>query len=303
MSNDRKNTEYYRLYEQKRRQESSRKKRVMKNLRKIVRRVARKIAAKTGIDADLAWSAIRIAILRIEDGLSYRRMATHLETNPDDLRRCGLDHALSKSTLHNRVRMLWDMGKDFMDEVVLAVSDGERTADLHGDSTGFGLRKYKSWHHAKYGEMTGHDFAKLHVIAAVGGRILSFEATPGTSADSPEFARMFSRIPKGGYGIVALDSAYDSYENCRLIAESGRGPAIKPAKGNEKPRGFSARARMLQWLRDRPDEFWRAYHQRSQAESLFSAMKERTGSVLRAKLDGTVTVELFARVLCYNLTV
>ncbi len=60
---------------------------------------------------------------------------------------------------------------------------------------------------------------------------------------------------------------------------------------------------MLQWLRDRPDEFWRAYHMRSQVEALFSAMKERTGSVLRSKLDGTITVELFARVLCYNLTV
>ena len=60
---------------------------------------------------------------------------------------------------------------------------------------------------------------------------------------------------------------------------------------------------MLQWLRVRPDEFWRTYHKRSQAESLFSSMKERTGSVLRAKLDGTITVELCARVLCYNLTV
>ena len=77
----------------------------------------------------------------------------------------------------------------------------------------------------------------------------------------------------------------------------------KPAKGHEKPRGFGVRARMLQWLRDRPDEFWQAYHKRSQVESLFSVMEERTGSVLRARLDGTITVELFARVLYYNLTV
>ncbi len=115
-----------------------------------------------------------------------------------------------KSTLHNRVKMLGDMGKDFMDEVMLAMSEGEYTVDLHGDSTGFGLRKYKSWSHAKHREVTGHDFAKLHVIGAIGGRILSFEATPGTSGDSPEFAHMIGRIPKGGYGIVALDSAYDS---------------------------------------------------------------------------------------------
>ena len=223
MSNDRKNTEYYRPCEQKRRQESSRKKRARKNLGGIVRRVARKMADKTGIDARLAWSAIRIAILRIENGLSYRGMATHLDTNPDDLRRCGLDCALSKSTLHNRMKMLWDMGKGFMDGAVPAVSDGERTADLHGGPAGFGLRKYRSWHHAKYGEMTGHDFAKLRIVGAIGGRILSFEATPGTSGDSPELARMFGRIPRGGCGTAALDSAYDSYENC------GRPSPGKPA--------------------------------------------------------------------------
>ncbi len=302
MSNNRKNTDYCRLYEQKRRQESFRRKRMMKNLRKIVRRAAGRMADKTGIDARLAWSAIRIAILRIENGLSYRTMATHLDANPDDLRRCGLDRALSKSTLHNRAVMLWDMGKDFMDEVVLAMSDGEYTVDLHGDSTGFGLRKYKSWSHAKHGEVTGRDFAKLRIVGAIGGRILSFEATPGTSGDSPELARTLSRIPRGGCGIVALDSAYDSYKNCGLIAKSGRVPVIKPAKGNEKPRGFSARARMLRWLRDRPDEFWRAYHKRSRAESLLSAMKERTGSVLRSKMDGTITAEMFARMPCYSLT-
>ncbi len=171
--------------------------------------------------------------------------------------------ARSQSTLHSRMTMFWDMGKDFMDEVVPAVSDGRRTADLHGGPAGFGLRRHRSWHHARYGEMTGHDFAKLYVIGAIGGRILSFEATSGTSGDSPEFARMFGRIPRGGCGIVALDSAYDSYKNCELIAKSGRGSVIKPAKGHKKPRGFSARARMLRWLRDRPDEFWRAHHQRS----------------------------------------
>ena len=93
MSNDRKNTDYNRLYEQRGGQESSRRKRARKSMGGIVRSVARKMAAETGIDAGLAWSAIRIAILRIENGLSYRRMATHLETNPDDLRRCGLNYA------------------------------------------------------------------------------------------------------------------------------------------------------------------------------------------------------------------
>ena len=157
MSSNRKNTGHCRPCEQKRRQESPRKKRARKSLGGIVRRVARKMAAETGIDTRLAWSVIRIAILRIKNGLSCRRMVMHLETNPDDLRRCGLRYAPSKSTLHNRMKMLWDMGKDFMDGAVQAVSDGGHTADLHGGPAGFGLRRYRSWSHAKHGEVTGHD--------------------------------------------------------------------------------------------------------------------------------------------------
>lgn len=113
---------------------------------------------------------------------------------------------------------------------------------------------------------------------------------------------MFERIPEGR-SIVALDPAYDSYDNCNRISSRGRIPVIKPAKGKAKPHGFNARSRMLQWLQDRPDEFLRAYSKRFTIESVFSAIKDRMGSALRSKLDGTRTVELFARVLCYNLTV
>ena len=83
---------------------------------------------------------------------------------------------------------------------------------------------------------------------------------------------MLARIPRGGCGIVAPDLAYDSYGNCRLIAEGGRVPVTRPARGNEMPRWFGARARMPRWLCNRPDEFWRAYHQRSRAGSPFSVI-------------------------------
>ena len=62
--------------------------------------------------------------------------------------------------------------------------------DLHGDSIGFGLLAYKSWYNAKYGEISCHDYAKLHVIAAAAGKIVAFEVTSGTTADSPQFKRI-----------------------------------------------------------------------------------------------------------------
>lgn len=300
MTQYRKNTDYYRLYEQKRRQEGSRKKGARKELGKAVRKLARDIELETGIDENRAWSAIRVAIFMVENRLSYRRLATHLENNASECRRCGLDYSPSKSTLHDMVKMIWKMGKKFMNAVVSSMSDKDHIGDMYGDSTGLGVGEYRRWVDAKYGEVSVHDYVKLHVMAAVHGRILAFEVTVGTAGDSPEFARMYQRIPEGS-GIVALDPAYDSYDNCRLITEKGRVPVIKPAKGRDKPRGFNPRARMLTWLRDRPDEFWRAYHKRSPVESLFSSIKARTGAILKSKLEGTRIVELFAHVLCYNL--
>jgi len=301
MTQDRKNTYYYKLYEQRRRHESSRKKTTRKTLNKLVRAEAARIEAETGISADRAWTAIRLAMLKAEQQFSYRRLSTHLESSQAECRRCGLQYSPSKSTIHGMVTMLQYMGKEFMDAVILGMSAQDHIGDLQGDATGFGLHKYKSWFHAKYGEISCHDYVKLHVIASVKGKILSFEVTSGTAGDSPQFKEMFERIPKGS-GVVALDPAYDSYENCESIVRRGRVPVIKPAKGKDKPHGFNARSHMLEWLRERPDEFWRAYSKRATIESVFSAMKERMGSVLHSKLDGTRTVELFARVLCYNLT-
>ena len=75
MTQDRKNTDYYKLYEQRRRQESPRKKRIKKILKKLVHAIAR-IESKTRISADRVWSIIRITILMTEQQLSYRRLAT-----------------------------------------------------------------------------------------------------------------------------------------------------------------------------------------------------------------------------------
>lgn len=145
MTQYRKNTDHYKLYEQRQRQESPRKKRIIKKiLNKLVRREAARIESETGISSTRAWTTIRLVMLMTEQQLSYRRLATHLDSSQAELRRCGLKYAPSKSTLHGMISMLWRMGKKFMDAVILGMSAEDHLGDLHGDSTGFSLRRYKS---------------------------------------------------------------------------------------------------------------------------------------------------------------
>jgi transposase len=51
------------------------------------------------------------------------------------------------------------------------------------------------------------------------------------------------------------------------------------------------------------EEFLRHYHQRSNAESVFSMMKGKVGDSVRSKSEVGQVNEVLARVLCHNMCV
>ena len=67
---------------------------------------------------------------------------------------------------------------------------------VHGtkivDSTGFSISRYRDWHNAKYGTISVKQFAKLHIVHALGGMICSAAVTPGKANDSPYLREMLS---------------------------------------------------------------------------------------------------------------
>ena len=82
MSQYRKNTGYCKLYEQKRRQGSPHKKRMLRKiLNKTMRLQAARIEAEIGIRAAQVWTVVRLAIRKAELQLSYGELATHLESS------------------------------------------------------------------------------------------------------------------------------------------------------------------------------------------------------------------------------
>ena len=300
---------YWKIYEQSRKAETY----VFdKGTRKLRNKICKIVYEQLAVDTNIEYSStvlkyvtscVMVLVCKERHRLSYRGLASAIASLSKLRRTCGLTYCPSKSTLHAMANRVATLGKEFMDRIVAAVAaiSGHSTRILHGDSTGFGLRMYVDWNNAKYGQLSVHDFVKLHLITAARGPILTYEVTNAHAHDSPEFAKMIRRIPNGGPGMVALDAAYDSADNCQAITDGGRVPVIMP-RSNAVARGFSPRAKMIRWYQERPDDFMKSYGIRSLAESVFSSMKERTGTHVRARSLATQKAELFARILCYNLS-
>ncbi len=145
---------------------------------------------------------------------------------------------------------------------------------------------------------------KLHLLIALSNlAILNQSITKGTRHDSPILKRLLKPIPKGG-GDACLDPAYLSRRNCNLIAKKGRMPIIKPKRNTTiRKRGSQPwRAMMTLWFEDEAT-FLQRYHQRSKAESVYSALKRCYGNHLSSRRTKTQRRELHLKTLTYNIGV
>jgi transposase len=103
---------------------------------------------------------------------------------------------------------------------------------------------------------------------------------------------------------VVADKAYLSRANLEHAGSLGIDPFV-PLKVNS--RGLSKGSPM--WNRKyhefqlRRDEFDAAYHQRSNVEATFSAIKRRLGEPLLSKTPLARFNELLAKVLAYNVSI
>jgi len=143
---------------------------------------------------------------------------------------------------------------------------------------------------------------KLHLLIALRNlAILNQSITKGTRYDSPFLLRLLRPIPKG-VGDTCLDAAYLSRQNCNLIAKKGRTPIIKPKRNTTiRKRGSQAwRDMMTLWFEDEA-AFLKRYHQRSKAESAYSALKRCYGNYLSSHKTRAQRRELHLKTLTYNI--
>jgi transposase len=102
--------------------------------------------------------------------------------------------------------------------------------------------------------------------------------TEGNVNDSPMFAPVVERTKANGFEIreVSADKAYLSHENLATLEEVCGVPYV-PFKANSGSAGSAAWERKYHLYSLHREDFLARYHQRSNVESTFSAVKRKFG--------------------------
>src|SRR5689334_6779929 len=101
---------------------------------------------------------------------------------------------------------------------------------------------------------------------------------------------------------VSADKGYSSTYGHDAVAAVGATPFIA-FKVNATGGSGGVWGRMYHFFQYRKDEFLAAYHKRSNAESVFSAVKRKFGDALRSKTRAAQVNELLCKLLAHNLSV
>jgi hypothetical protein len=85
-----------------------------------------------------------------------------------------------------------------------------------------------------------------------------------------------------------------------LVAKIGATPYI-PFRDNAVGRGGGMWTKSFHYFQLHREEFQQHYHQRSNGESTFSAIKRKFGHSLRSRTDTAMKNELICKVICHNI--
>lgn len=286
----------YKEYEQKRREEP----RKYINYMKII---AKKVRKELGIPKgqhDIRVCAILALIVKIRKKLDYRGLSGHFRENIAEAQRCELPTLFGKSRLQQIVA---EIDSQVLQTIILWIANTDANKEFHIDSSGFGLKIYTEWKHAKYGKMSVHKYVKLHLIRARKGKILACTITRGEEHDSPQLRELLKQVPDytGKDDIYFLgDAAYNGKENCEAIKASGRIPIITPKKG-QSPNGIDAWSDMLRFLGEHPRTYYGILRRRNNVENTFSSLKARFGTIISTKSLKTQTIDLLGMAICFNM--
>lgn len=219
----------YKKYEQNRKAEPDKYANYMKTITRKVRRLLDVPDGKFNIYI----CAILALIIKIRRKLDYRGLSCYFKENSEELRRCEMRKAYGKPRLQ---QIIADIKPKVLQNIIRWIANTDANKELHIDSSGFGLKIYTEWKHAKY------------------GKILACIVTECKEHDSPQLRELLKQIPEysGCDDVYFLgDAAYNSRENCQAVRESGRIPIMAPNKG-QSPKGFNAWSKMLRFLDEHP---------------------------------------------------
>ncbi len=131
--------------------------------------------------------------------------------------------------------------------------------------------------------------------------IVAAEILDRDAADCPQFAPMVKTAAQHfTVKETPADKAYLSNDNLNLVDGMG-GTAFVPFKVNSIEGASAVWDRMFHYFQFRRDEFLQHYHQRSNVESAFSAIKRKFGDSVRSKTDAAMVNEVYCKLICNNI--
>jgi Transposase DDE domain/SWIM zinc finger len=173
------------------------------------------------------------------------------------------------------------------------------------DSSGFCTNTYTRWFDVKYGiNKAESNWVKLHASVGTKTNIVAAAIILDKNAnDSPQLPHLTKETAKGfTVKEMSADAAYTSLENFEVVdAMGGQLYAAFKTNVNGAVGGLFERAYVM--FRLHKEEYLKHYHQRSNSESTFSAIKRKLGEAVKSKSETAQKNEVLAKVLAYNLTV
>jgi transposase len=174
------------------------------------------------------------------------------------------------------------------------------------DSSGFSTSVYNRWIDYKYGkERKEAVWIKAHLMCGVKTHIVtSVEISP--SGDAPQLPGLVANTAKN-FQIkdVSADRAYSSKQNLHAIEAVNAMPYI-PFKENAVSQNHaqpydSLWDKMFHYFNFNRAEFMEHYHKRSNVETVFSMIKGKFGTSVRAKTPNAQVNEVLGKILCHNI--
>lgn len=105
-------------------------------------------------------------------------------------------------------------------------------------------------------------------------------------------------------GNVYADSGYLSANNCWAIIEKGGTPYIRPKKTTTGKRNNGrAFTEMIERYNENREKWMKKYHQRSNIEAVFSALKRKLGGYVTSIKRCIQHTEVALKIIVYNLMI
>jgi transposase len=277
------------------------KKRFQALLFDLTRPIPIKIKSGTGRKPMPMRDQVFVSALKVFTTSSSRRFA------------CDLEEAFAKgylSTLMNSLSVNHYLENPDMTPILQSLVEQSalplKTVEtvFAPDSTGFSTSRFVRWFDEKYGvTRSGHDWVKAHAMCGTKTHVVTaVEIHNRDAADCPQFKPLVETTAKN-FTIkeVPADKAYLSHENLELIDNLG-GMAYIPFKSNSV-QGEVGRVweKMFLYYQFNKEDFEKHYHQRSNAESVFSMMKAKFGDNVRSRTDVAMKNETLCKFLCHNI--